>query len=398
MPIDPNINLEAIVVRSPMSMGGETKDQDRAFWSAASRTACVCDGVSSSPYAAEAAETCAAFSPALFRNEESLENNLGALSHFLEVHRAEAQRASLIPPQGASQEMQALLRDIATEKLQQSFQTTLVAVCVRTVAEALELSVVVVGDSAFFAYDCDGTPIASSLSPILAEPLDGEGMPDTQGIGVGYGDQIMAKVLGKASENPSLAKLAGLSEENAGSWLLCMPLDRCELGRTGERRGDRPERLMLRPNDVLVVPKYLVEPSRDPAFKAYCRLTYSKAVRSTRKQQDWVAPLRQKSPATAVLPDHYFTGNWSHFHEPLPANGSFVVASDGFYSCFANPADLWHWLNSNRKALHADPDREQVLQDLHAKLHRTCGDDDISFVWVRAGGGSPDGPILPAEN
>ena len=51
-----NTYLNVITVVSPMYDGADKKDQDRAVWFPVNQTACVCDGVTSSPFAAEAAE------------------------------------------------------------------------------------------------------------------------------------------------------------------------------------------------------------------------------------------------------------------------------------------------------------------------------------------------------
>jgi len=62
---------------------------------------------------------------------------------------------------------------------------------------------------------------------------------------------------------------------------------------------------------------------------------------------------------------------------------NYVLASDGFYTCFPDPSSLWAWLCENETAL-ADPEHQSaLLQELHDQLNAKCGDDDISFIWVR---------------
>lgn len=378
-------SLDAIVVRSPMAFGGEAKDQDRVSWSPACATAGVFDGLTDSINSAEAAAQAAAFCPVLFRDGSDVDASLRALAHMLMVRREEARRENLRPPVGTSPEMAAMLQKVAREKLSQSFQTTLVAAAVRPGPEAWDVHVLDIGDSAFFSFAGDGSLLCSSIQ--TPAPGDTEKVPDTAGLGVRYGDELLAKVMCPASNNPALAQLAGLNEENAAAWLLCMPLDRCGGVQVSGQQGPRHPHVWLRPDEVLAVPRYLVEVPRDPALRGYCRLLYSRAVRFARQPAEPPSRPRIKSPATAALPDHYFTGNWTQFHERVPADGSIVLASDGFYTCFATPVEMWQWLKDNQTALRNDPAREAALQDLHHRLHRASGDDDISFVWVFARAG-----------
>ena len=85
---------------------------------------------------------------------------------------------------------------------------------------------------------------------------------------------------------------------------------------------------------------------------------------------------------TAVLPDHVHTGQWSYFEERFPVDAFYLLASDGFYGCFSEPEDIWHWLIDAEDQLLDELERPRVMRTLHQHRHREHGDDDISFVWV----------------
>ena len=92
-----------LTVTSPMCFGGEDKNQDRVRWCASTRTAGICDGVTSSPFAADAAEMVAEFTPALFQG--SIEDRLHAISDLLVARRLEAQSTEFHPPANTSSAM-----------------------------------------------------------------------------------------------------------------------------------------------------------------------------------------------------------------------------------------------------------------------------------------------------
>jgi len=83
------------------------------------------------------------------------------------------------------------------------------------------------------------------------------------------------------------------------------------------------------------------------------------------------------------LPDHFYSNNWTAFHERFERDIHFVLASDGFYGSFQDTQELWAWLQANQSVLEDELNRLAVLQELHKRLADTSGDDDISFVWIR---------------
>ena len=89
---------DALVVVSPMGLGDESKDEDRACWHAPGQTASVADGVTSSPFGGEAAELATMFGRILFRG--CVEDHLRVLCDLLMARRADALVRGVTPPPG----------------------------------------------------------------------------------------------------------------------------------------------------------------------------------------------------------------------------------------------------------------------------------------------------------
>ena len=114
-------------------------------------------------------------------------------------------------------------------------------------------------------------------------------------------------------------------------------------------------------------------------------VSYSTRVRlvTAVNEQNHNLSLAKHNPATAVLPDHFLSGQWSYVEERFPTDSQFVLATDGFYSAFPDSKALWCWLQDHGHELEDEESRERILLELHQQLHAKSGDDDISFVWVR---------------
>jgi hypothetical protein len=137
-------------------------------------------------------------------------------------------------------------------------------------------------------------------------------------------------------------------------------------------------------DSILFVPRYLMQRLGDqPGCGGYGLVRYSRSIRPIRTRTYARLDLQSKSSVTAVLPDHFYAGVWDCFEELLPLDSDFIVCSDGFYTCFPYPEDIWNWLAANRAGLHDEAERDGLLASLHRRLHGRSGDDDISFVWVR---------------
>lgn len=139
-------SLDARVIQSPGGQYGDLKDQDRARWHDADRVACVCDGLTTSPYADRAASYVVDRAPTLFAGT-------GALGRMAKHLRAMRRRASQRPVSIESTVPANLLEDIVRSQMQHAYQTTLVAFRVGQDGEA---SWIRVGDSDLLVVDSNG--------------------------------------------------------------------------------------------------------------------------------------------------------------------------------------------------------------------------------------------------
>jgi hypothetical protein len=87
-PISTERGYAAIVVVSPLVHGEDKKDQDRARFFEPGQSACLCDGVTSSPDSAQAAELVTSFAPTLFQG--NVAERLGVLCDLLMALRQES--------------------------------------------------------------------------------------------------------------------------------------------------------------------------------------------------------------------------------------------------------------------------------------------------------------------
>ncbi len=376
---------DALVVVSPACLTGETKNQDRASWTPSLAIACVSDGVSTSPFAAQGAVLVVDSAPALFLDEHGPQAPIRVISDLLVARRLEAKRSPLKVAPGTSSALAKMLEDAARDVLEHSFQATLIAASFLRADDTTVANVVCVGDSAFFAFSPDGELLRSSLG------ADRQGAaPDalavTGGMRFGPGDELLCKILGDASAMPNLAADAGIRPGSAGRWLVCLPIDRCQAPATPTHTDPKPKALpicSLHPGEPFLVPRYMVDMVRDAALPGYCRVRYSTSVRfAGAAPKATVLTFDEKGSATAVLPDHFYTGQWTHFRESFPDDTHFILCSDGFYTAFADPQDVWGWLRQNRNRLHSDTERPGLMEALHRQLHSRHSDDDMSFVWV----------------
>ena len=394
----PENGFNTITVVSPAQLGDEAKDQDRACWHGATSTASLSDGVSTSPFSGEAAAMAVDFAPAVLREEATLEANLKALCDWLVTHRLEAVRRPLRMPAGTSPGMSRLLEEVSRDNLSRSFQTTFVAASFVRADEMILASVVSVGDSGFFAFSPEGDLLTTTLAGGPAWECgdrDHHQAPEGSGeIGLRPATELLVEVLCNASERPDLCEQSGIPSRSASSWLVCTLRVMCEISQA-EPAKPQPPAVPLTSGDLLLVPTYLAEPPEDARRDQYRWVRYSRALRllSSHAMQP---RLQGRSAATAVLPDHFSRGGWGYFRERFPSGAQFVLASDGFYSCFPSPEDLWRWLNENCAVLSSAERRPALMTSLHQRLYDASGDDDMSFVWIRtsapAGGEGGDCP------
>jgi hypothetical protein len=155
-------HYSAITVVSPMISDGEAKDQDRAQWHAPSQSACICDGVTTSPYSARAAEYVTAFIPSVFSSNPVM--RLEMLADILMQYRLETcLEQPVISKEKYSENMQKILIDVIRQNNTTSYQTTLIAAKFGTNDNGVIADIIKCGDSAFFAFSDKGLLLSSSL-------------------------------------------------------------------------------------------------------------------------------------------------------------------------------------------------------------------------------------------
>jgi serine/threonine protein phosphatase PrpC len=383
----------ALTVVSPLMFGDDRKDQDRALWNGPGQTACVCDGVSSSPDSAEAAKLVTLLVPALFNGNAN--ERLAMLCDLLMIRRLECQNNNTVSfPDNTSPAMQDILRRVVQQKRASSFQTTIVvAKFITDEQEKVVLAdVLKCGDSAFFAFTSQGQLLTSSLAfpSKLQNSKEHPGMETEsstcpKNISFGPGDEILIRVEGLLCEYRSLAEQAEIKAEHARNWLVCTPVDGC-------RDDDkiRNENLLdlqvlsLKSTDRLLVPKYLYGRQLTCQDRQYRVLRYSSTIRPILAKESLasIISFSKHSSSTMVLPDHFYSNCFDSFQDRFPLQTHFILCSDGFYSSFSCWQQLWTWLQENSVGLNNNTKRNVILEKLHANLHAKSSDDDISFVWV----------------
>ena len=379
---------DVIKVVSPMYDGEEKKDQDRAVWYPTARTACICDGVTSSPYSGEAAKLACMLSLAIFTDDPT--SSLRVISDLLFAYRNEKMSSDIHLPLDASETMQSLIQEAARQNLAYSFQTTLVAAHLTHENKVVMCSVVRCGDSVFLAFDSKGQLLASSPSEFekpnnSSKRVGGDKLSPllSHHIQFGPGDEVLAKIRCDAHHFPYLTGKYGIDSKHLGSWLICEVLDKCVVKSNRDITAEKYAAPLKR-GDLLIVPRYLAGSAVTIKSTSYIRILYSRTIRKLcgQPQNPHRIDFQKHSVTTAVLPDHFYTGNWTYFKDRFPLDAHFVLGSDGFYSCFKNPVDLWAWLNEHRNDLHQSQRRELLMDGLHCHLKQERSDDDISFVWI----------------
>ena len=378
-------HYQAITIVSPMYDGEEIKDQDRAVWFETSQTACACDAVTSSPYAVEAADLVTAFSLAIFSDD--VEGRLRAICDLLTALRAEKLHSEIHVPGDVPVGMQGMLQDAARQSIEHSYQTTLVAARFTLQSGTVLASVVRCGDSMFLAFDSKGQLLTSSpANPNMQgcsaanSAREQAGARFSRGITFGAGDELLAKVLGTLTRYPQIAEGLRIRPEHRTKWFVCRVLDKCS-GSTAGSSSRKGQILQLGYGERMVVPVYLAGRAIQIGSNNYVSFPYSRTIR-TIKNRAQAVNFHKHGAATAVLPDHFYTGNWTYFRDRFPTDAQFVLGSDGFYGCFKEAPELWCWLNRHKQDIQNPEQRKPLLDGLYEKLRQERSDDDISCVWV----------------
>jgi hypothetical protein len=88
------------------------------------------------------------------------------------------------------------------------------------------------------------------------------------------------------------------------------------------------------------------------------------------------------SSITQVLPDHFTTDEIT-IRKDVDSGTHVVLCSDGFYDAFRTPGELFDWLLEHEDDFRTERAKE-VIGELHGRLDRRIGDDDVSFLWLCA--------------
>jgi hypothetical protein len=308
------------------------------------------------------------------------------------LRRRECQEVPIVLTEDTPPAMQQLLTQVVREKREAAFQTTLVAAKFGVEGETVTVHVIRCGDSPFVAFDPEGQLLSSSLAyPLRARADDERSDPSlrksarTRSMPFGPGDEILVRVEGRLSDYVHLQERAGLKPRYTGNWLVCAPVDACpEEAYSHQAHVTDLKSLLLKPEDMLLVPEFLWGKRLTRVGRQYRVLRYSSTIRPLHLPQSLASmnDLVKHGSATHVLPDHFYCGCFDLFEDRFPLHTHFLLCSDGFYGAFSHWEEAWTWLQDNLAALHHKEARVSVLEQLHARLYDKSGDDDISFVWV----------------
>ncbi len=153
--------MHALTVVSPLFNREETKNQDRALFSKKHSVATVCDGVSSSPYSAEAAELVTQVSPLLFKDNRDY--RLSMLCDLLTLRRDEVCKEKENQKVKSSESLLGnWMSEIVKEQLKSAFQTTLISASFKKFTKTIEVEILRCGDSKFVALSPQGSLLYST--------------------------------------------------------------------------------------------------------------------------------------------------------------------------------------------------------------------------------------------
>ena len=368
--------FNVITVVSPSVYGGEMKDQDRAVFHYPTATACVCDGVTNSPESQKASTIITQFAPTIFNGTSA---NLKTLSDLLTANRKTAIETGVTITPSIPDSMKKFLEESAQKKLKHSFQTTIVCARLFPKTNRINLKLVSCGDSGFFAFSSSGEVMMTNLSEknFISESNNNS---DKQKIYFGPGMEVLARFEGTLSQHTKLAKHMKIS--NTGNWLVCKPI--CLCGNTNISNSVQNVNISLEPDELLLVPKYLVPTPKDVNFLEFRRFYFSQIIRRIQPKclSNSDLTFDMQGNTTEVLPDHYYTGRYKQFDDCFPPDTYFLLCSDGFYRCFSQPGQMWKWQKKHQIQLTSKHQQKLLLDELHQQLNQKCGDDDISFIWI----------------
>ena len=359
-----NENFKVTKVVSPAMFCGEEKNQDRAGFSSPTLTACLCDGVSTSPYAANAAELTVELSSILFGRSPS--SQLEIIARLLTNKRLAALESG-INVSHQQDSIKAMLQEAARVKLKKSFQTTVVAGQIVPEGHRFKVKFLSCGDSGIFAFDRQGELLYSNLAlhNHIVKTRSSKEIP------FGPSQNVICKIICKLSECPELSR-----KTNITNGVLCEVLS--SSNQNNEVADDIP--LWLSQGERLIVPAYLVSKPKDPEYHSVAHIIYSQYVQRQSCPTQCKADVDLMNPnnSTAVMPDHFYNGQWNYTEETFSKDAHLLFCSDGFYRCFKDVRRMWRFL----RKYEVSANQKSLQEHLHQKLSNTFGDDDISFIWI----------------
>ncbi len=366
-------HYSAVTCLSPMAENGEEKNQDRARWYEPDQIACVCDGVSSSPYSDISAQILTDFAPAIFSDKEI--ERMHFICDLLMKLRKEALDRYTSSCEN-NDTLQSFLQDIARSKCSTSFQSTLMAVKLTKINKETIADIIKCGDSAMFVFNNKGVLLNTTLKDAAVSSVSNDE------IIFGPGDELIVKVIGKLSEDTELSQKTNLSEEFAKNWSICKPVDGPCIEKCKDSFSSLQPCLKLNKIEKVIVPDFLLNDSSVIKGSKYCAIEFSSLIRAVSDTFQINFDIVKETSETCVLPDHFYCGHCQFTQDRFPLDSHFVLGSDGFYSAFSNSQEMWNWLQENSDILKHNTETEKPLDQLHEKLQHQSGDDDISFIWA----------------
>ncbi len=342
------IKYDALTVVSPSLLGGETKNQDRAVFDSLFSVAAVCDGVSSSPYSAKAAELITQYAPILLDDPDK---NLPIIINMLRFYRMTAINKGVKINSELSDGMRQMLMEASQTKLEKSCQSTFIGVKFGFERNHIRTRILNFGDSGFFAFSPTGQLLYSNLNK-----------------GNNRTSEVIAKPLAYISGMPELCEKIA----KPLYWMICKVIESSSEETFTE-------------GQLIVVPRCSLSVVRDGKNAGLVKIVRSTLVKTVSlfKSSFNAIKLVDSGNITAVLPDSFGNRNGLAIEERFPADTEFLLCSDGFYRGFYDSDRMWGWLKDNAVRLKVPSKRKELFEKLHAALDNRTGDDDISIVWIR---------------
>ncbi|HUB00357.1 MAG TPA: protein phosphatase 2C domain-containing protein [Terracidiphilus sp.] len=167
-------NYEAAFLSSPARGEDADKDQDRTAWDSQRLIACVCDGLTTSPYSAKAAEHLCLRVPEIMAGpQDAILPALRTIRDELLEMREQSMRNALVFDEAIPLVLHEVLSSVAMRGRQLSFQSTLGSIRITETQDGARVARVLwCGDTGIFAFRQDGELVWSNLELAAAGQLE----------------------------------------------------------------------------------------------------------------------------------------------------------------------------------------------------------------------------------